>query len=173
MGVSNNVSELEGKLRRLATTAEKSARPQLETAGNLFKARMRIAGQQAAGGDRRLSRLPRAGVLAADWVIVGRSPKLRAYSRHRGPWGIRDNSYTFGKTKEHEILPKRSKFLVFYWAKIGRVVYKKRVWHPGSRRENYWQRGAEDSRVLITRSLSTQTKDMVKFAFDNPFKARK
>lgn len=36
-------------------------------------------------------------------------------------------------TKPHEIVPKTGRFLVFYWPKVGRVVFVKRVQHPGTK----------------------------------------
>lgn len=36
-------------------------------------------------------------------------------------------------TRPHAIYPRRAKALRFYWPRVGRVVYRKRVWHPGYR----------------------------------------
>lgn len=36
-------------------------------------------------------------------------------------------------TRPHEIVPKNGRFLVFYWPKVGRVVFLRRVQHPGTR----------------------------------------
>lgn len=36
-------------------------------------------------------------------------------------------------TVPHVIVPRRAKFLVFYWKRVGRVVFAKRVSHPGTR----------------------------------------
>ena len=35
-------------------------------------------------------------------------------------------------TVPHVIVPRRARFLVFYWPRVGRVVYAKRVRHPGT-----------------------------------------
>lgn len=40
-------------------------------------------------------------------------------------------------TKPHEIVPRNGRFLVFYWPKIGRVVFLKRVNHPGTKANRY------------------------------------
>lgn len=34
-------------------------------------------------------------------------------------------------TRPHAIYPKHARCLVFFWPKVGRTVFRKRVWHPG------------------------------------------
>lgn len=38
-----------------------------------------------------------------------------------------------GQTRPHVIVPKRARFLVFYWPRVSAVVYFRKVNHPGSR----------------------------------------
>lgn len=46
-------------------------------------------------------------------------------------------------TKPHEIKAKNAPFLVFFWPKVGHVVYFKRVWHPGTRPYKFLERSLE------------------------------
>lgn len=36
-------------------------------------------------------------------------------------------------SKPHEIVPRNGRFLVFYWPKVGKVVFVQRVQHPGTK----------------------------------------
>jgi hypothetical protein len=151
-----------------------SARDSLVQAGNIFKAEIRISAQQAAGADRKLSRHRSQSVLAADWEVKRyASGVYQGYSKPRGPWGIRDNSFVGGRTKPHEIKPKKAQRLYFYDQRKGRWTMRKRVWHPGSKRDNYWEQGASRAQVRIVRSISSELIGTVRYAFDNPWKARK
>jgi hypothetical protein len=174
VGTSRTPQEFEKKLRNAADYMVISAKDSVTQAGNIFKAEIRISAQQAAGSDRKLSRHRSQSVLAADWVVKRYSEAgYRAFANARGPWGIRDNSFTSGKTKAHEIKPKRAQRLYFYDQRKGRWTMRKRVWHPGSKRDNYWEQGSARAQVRIVRSISSELIGTVKYAFDNPWKARK
>lgn len=41
--------------------------------------------------------------------------------------------YVHEGTAPHEIRPRYARALRFYWPRVGRVVYRQRVWHPGYR----------------------------------------
>jgi hypothetical protein len=45
-------------------------------------------------------------------------------------------------TLPHSIYPRRAPQLVFYWAKVGRVVHLNSVWHPGNKAYHWAERGA-------------------------------
>lgn len=177
MGTSRTPQEFEQKLQNLASYMVTSPRDMLIQSGNIFKAEMRVQAARAAGGDRRLSRHRSKAVLAADWVIKRYSVTgYRAFANARGPWGIRDDSYARGRSKPHNITAKKAPALVFRDSRTGRIVKLKKplkVKHQGSARDNYWEQGSARAKVRIVRSLSQGYLDTVKFAFDNPFKARK
>lgn len=174
MGTSNSPAEFEKKLRNLADYMTVNTRESLIQAGNVFKAELRRSAQDAAGPDRKLSRHRSQAVLAADWVIKRyKDAGYRAFANARGPWGIRDDSFAPGRTKAHEIKPKRAKRLVFYDRRIGRRVTRLRVYHQGSARDNYWEQGASRAKTRIVRSISSDILDTVRYGFDNPFKIRK
>lgn len=138
---------------------------------------MRVQAARAAGPNRRLSRHRSQAVLAADWVIKRYAQAgYRAFANARGPWGIRDDSYARGRTKWHTITAKKAPALVFRDSRTGRIVKMKKplkVKHLGSARDNFWEQGAARAKTRIIRTLPQQYFDTVKFAFDNPFKARK
>lgn len=47
-------------------------------------------------------------------------------------------------SKPHEIRPKKpGGMLVFHWAKVGHMVYLRRVWHPGTKPVRFLQRALE------------------------------
>lgn len=41
--------------------------------------------------------------------------------------------FIIGGTKAHPIVAVRASALAFYWAKFGKVVFYKSVWHPGTK----------------------------------------
>lgn len=45
--------------------------------------------------------------------------------------------------RPHEIKPVRARSLVFFWPRVGRVVFLKRVWHPGYLGDRYIDRANE------------------------------
>lgn len=49
-------------------------------------------------------------------------------------------SYLEHGTQPHEIRARRKRFLKFFWAEQGQVVFRKRVWHPGNRATHFWSR---------------------------------
>lgn len=174
MGTSRTPQEFEQKLKKLANYMVTSPRDMLEQSGNIFKAEMRVQGQRAAGPDRRLSRHRNQAVLRADWVIRRyKTAGYRAFANASGPWGIRDNSYTSGKTKPHVIKAKKAPRLVFRDSRTGKIVKVKQVFHKGSQRDNYWEVGAAKAKNRIIRAISSEYLDTVKYAFDNPFKIRR
>lgn len=173
MGTSRSPQEFERKLKQLAGYMVVNTRESVIQAGNIFKAELRESARDAAGPDRRLSRHRSQAVLAADWVVKSYAVGVRGFANARGPWGIRDDSFAPGPTKPHEIKPKRAKKLYFYDQRKGRWTMRKRVYHTGSRRDNYWEQGAARAKTRIVRSISSDILDTVKYAFDNPFKVRK
>jgi hypothetical protein len=46
-------------------------------------------------------------------------------------------------TKPHVIAAKNAPYLVFFWAKVGRVVHFKSVQHPGTKPYHFLERGLE------------------------------
>jgi hypothetical protein len=54
--------------------------------------------------------------------------------------------YVVDGTKPHEIRAKNHRTLKFFWARVGRVVYPVRVWHPGTKPNNFLLRATD--RVL-------------------------
>src|SRR5262245_3802384 len=118
------------QLRAAAAATNKATRASLESCKAIVLPIMRTQGAAAAGPDRRLSNLPRAGVLGATWDVRGRLGVYHIIFKPKGPWRIRDNSYTGGKTKPHTIVPVNARYLVFEYK--GRVVRRTSVAHPGS-----------------------------------------
>jgi len=53
--------------------------------------------------------------------------------------------YVHEGTKPHEIKAKNAPFLVFFWPKVGKVVYFKRVWHPGTKPYKFLEKALEAS----------------------------
>ena len=58
----------------------------------------------------------------------------------RGPLG----TFIQKGTKPHPIVARRARFLRFYWPKVGRVVYFKRVNHPGTKPNRFYNRALQN-----------------------------
>jgi hypothetical protein len=43
-------------------------------------------------------------------------------------------------TRPHTIVPRRARMLRFYWPRVGRVVFARRVNHPGTKPNQFYQR---------------------------------
>lgn len=164
--------QLTAQMNAAARNLAKANRAALESAGRVATPIMRAQAQNAAGPDRRLSRAPNRGVLAADWTVRGAVGEAVARLRARGPWGIRDNSYVGGKTASHQIHAKRAPRLIFQ-ARDGRMIKIAMVNHPGSARAPYWQHGVEQFKPLVTKIVGHDNIDAVASAFGSPFKSRK
>jgi hypothetical protein len=52
-------------------------------------------------------------------------------------------------TEPHEITPTKSRFLVFFWPRAGRVVYLRHVNHPGTRPNRFLTDSLADLRGLF------------------------
>ena len=66
---------------------------------------------------------------------------------------------------EHPIVPVRRRLLKFYWEKVGRVVYFRRVQHPGNKGNEYLTRPLE--RIAPRRGFIVVRTFTVRS--DNPF----
>jgi hypothetical protein len=68
-------------------------------------------------------------------------------------------SYLEYGTDPHYIHARRAKFLVFYWPKVGRTVFYKRVLHPGTRPYHWieWSVGAafRDAKGMLSRGMTS------------------
>lgn len=102
---------------------------------------------------RSMSRLARMSVVEAKILAPRRDGRLAEsirWKKRAGPGGI---SFSFGSsldyarfmeegTRAHAIRPRtRGGLLVFFWPKVGRVVYLKSVRHPGTKPYRYLAEG--------------------------------
>lgn len=76
-------------------------------------------------------------------------------SRNRIVWEAKvDVPYAeaqaFG-ARPHVIFPTRAQALRFYWGKAGRVVYFKKVNHPGNQANPWWKNSLRDQRQRLQR----------------------
>lgn len=116
------------------------------------------------------------GMVFAQRTLVARNSKtgalLRAVGKGRQQFGARGIETTVGAnagdapligvafwndqgTKRHVIRPRPSNThgtLVFFWAKVGHVVYLKKVNHPGNRKYDWAMRGAEAALIAWDRT---------------------
>ncbi len=56
-------------------------------------------------------------------------------------------------TRPHIILPKYASHLVFYWAKLGKVMYLKRVNHPGYKGDNWDEKAYQAARAELEHAV--------------------
>ena len=133
--------------------------------------RFRDAARAAAGPDRVLSRHRNKTALDAKMTIkTGRQSYLVV--KAVGPWGIRDSTDAGrNKTAAHDIFAKRTKFLAF---KVdGTTVYARHVYHPGSRRSDYWAQGRKAALAVVQQRIPLDVRDGIIAAFSGaPFKVR-
>jgi hypothetical protein len=82
--------------------------------------------------------------------------------RRTGPWTLaggvsslaRHSAFVHKGTRPHVIRARNAPALVFYWPKVGRTVFFKRVNHPGTKANPFLERAAErtltaDPRVTV------------------------
>lgn len=67
-----------------------------------------------------------------------------------------------GRTRPHMIVPRRSSVLVFFWPKVGKTMFLKRVSHPGS---------SFEPRAVLGRGMARAEPVMVKKVVRNLDKA--
>lgn len=112
-----------GAVQRFATTQARKDVRQVTAAIN------RKARRNAPGGPYSTGRLKASinwSVQTAGYNVRGRSGSelIYAYSVHEGQ-------------PAREITPKRAPFLQFYWRRVGRVVRRMHVNHPGTASQPY------------------------------------
>jgi hypothetical protein len=156
------------KSRAAARALVKANRLALVEAGRVTLPIMRVQAQRAAGGNRRLRNAGNA-LLAADWNVSGVGMAAVATMSPRGPWRLRDNSYTGGKTREHTIVGKnRADKLLIFRARDGNIVFTHSVQHPGSAREPFWSDGVQQAIPLVAAIVPRENFRAVAGAFTRP-----
>lgn len=91
--------------------------------------------------------------MTADWVRAQVGSDLTyAAAQHDG-------------ATRHDITPVRARWLKFYWVRVGRTVYAKRVNHPGNEGTGYLMRPLE--RIATRRGFIVVRNFVVRS--DNPF----
>lgn len=114
---------------------------QRRSAENLQRAVKRAAPvHQPDGRDPR----PRAGGALRDSITLGPTRWMPASQTWESEL-FTDRDYASFQDKgtkgPYTILPRRGGFLVFFWPRAGRVVFRRRVRHPGIRRPSrFWSK---------------------------------
>ena len=154
--------------RAAARALVKANRLALEQAGKVTLPIMRAQAQRAAGGNRRLRNAGNA-LLSATWLVRGVGMAAEARMTPVGPWRLRDNSYTGGKTRGHTIVGKnRPDKLLIFRARDGTLVFKHSVQHPGSTRSPFWQDGVSEAIPLVAVIVPRENFRAVAVAFGRP-----
>lgn len=87
--------------------------------------------------------------------ILRDSLKFRRRGRDMELWGADYGLYVIGGTRPHPIVARRKPFLVFYWEKTGRVMYLKRVRHPGTKPNDFREAALDRADADVRRELNT------------------
>lgn len=74
-----------------------------------------------------------------------RSLHFRSSGKTMELWGADYGLYVIGGTRPHIIAARRKPFLVFWWDKTRRVMYLKRVKHPGTQPNDFRQTALEEA----------------------------
>lgn len=147
-----NFNELGDQLNRMAQNVMDARKASFRTAERRMLPRFRDEARRAAGSDRVLSRHRSKAALDANFRQKDTPDSSFLFVNPVGPWGIRDNTDSSGKTDPHRIVPKRAKRLRFTNAD-GEVVYRLVVNHPGSRRGPFWGNAREESLRYIQKRI--------------------
>lgn len=125
---------------------------------------LRVAGVQAKEHVRQRSKFKRRSAQSLKDDTKTRIVKTRGGKILRLKWSKKHAPFIEYGTRRHVIKPKRRSHLVFYWRKVGCVVFAKRVMHPGTRPYKFgWNSASAAHRVLGHRLRASMTRAAEKF----------